>query len=136
MTTTTYMSQLAGALELTQESFALQLRPRTPLHCSQSEILRIVRLVSDVQISGNGNQTAIPRNQVQGCQGAEMNPIYPHLRKQLGIKLRDVSFIGLLGVSMVVGDGRHITLRNFVIFKLHVEVIERTVRAFACPTES
>lgn len=37
---------------------------------------------------------------------------------------------------MVVGDGRRITLRNFVIFKLHDEGIECTVWAFACPTES
>ncbi|SMY30405.1 unnamed protein product [Zymoseptoria tritici ST99CH_1A5] len=75
----------------------------------------------------HGRQAVVPRNQVAADQGSEINLIYPHLRKALGLKLRDISEIDLPPMDMSTANGGLTPLKHFVIFNLNVEGISREV---------
>ncbi|SMR65000.1 unnamed protein product [Zymoseptoria tritici ST99CH_3D1] len=83
----------------------------------------------------HGRQAVVLRNQVAADQGSEINLIYPHLRKALGLKLRDIGEIDLPPMDMSTANGGLTPLKHFVIFNLNVEGMSREVWAFACPTE-
>ncbi|EGP82061.1 uncharacterized protein MYCGRDRAFT_97872 [Zymoseptoria tritici IPO323] len=73
----------------------------------------------------HGRQAVVPRNQVAADQGSEINLIYPHLRKALGLKLRDIGEIDLPPMDMSTANGGLTPLKHFVIFNLNVEANEQ-----------
>lgn len=84
---------------------------------------------------GDERQITIPRDEVLGDQGSDINLIYPGLREFLGLELRPLSEIGLPSFRMRLANGSVHEMEHWAYFHLEVAGVKRAVWAFACPTQ-
>lgn len=83
---------------------------------------------------GEEKQITIPRDEVLGDQGSDINLIYPGIREFLGLELRPLAEIGLPSFRMRLPNGSVHEMEHWVYFHLEVAGVKRAVWAFACPT--
>ena len=72
---------------------------------------------------------------VAADQGSDINLIYPHLRKELGLKMRSVAQLNLPPIKITVALGQQLSITHWVQFECDVAGVQRTVWALVCPTD-